>query len=87
MDSPYIRPFPRAKASQMGGRYPPTATPHEKRRCRRESVTTLPVGPDGAGESTDTLTPAATTLFRAAAKAWIEDLDRPRAVSPMAGGS
>ena len=33
----------------MGGRSTSAATPHTKRRCRRDRVATFPVGPDGAG--------------------------------------
>ena len=56
-----------------------------KWRCRRDSVATFPVGPDGAGEGNVALTPAATMPCRAAAKAWRAESDRTRAARPMAG--
>ena len=56
-----------------------------KWRCRRDSVATFPVGPDGAGEGNVALTPAATMPCRAAAKAWRAESDRTRAARPVAG--
>ena len=85
VDFPSIRPFHRETASQMGGRSPSTATLHAKRRCRRDSVMTLPVGADGEGEGTAALTPSATTPCRADAKAWRAESDRPRDARQMSG--
>ena len=74
------RPTPK-----WGGRSTSAATPHTKRRCRRDSVSTFPVGPDGTGEGNAVATPFVTTPCIATMKVWMVKSDIPRAVRPVAG--
>ena len=85
MASPSILPRPWATDFQRGGRSTSAATPHTNRRCRRDSVTTFPVGPERAGEGNATATPLATTPCRATAMTCTADSVRPRAARPVAG--
>ena len=48
--SPSVLPRPNATASQRGGRSSSPATPHTKRRWRRERRSTFPPGAAGEGE-------------------------------------